>query len=310
MVPPIERDELRRFATFTEGKVSPKDVAKLYARAESLARLPRAVQRWIATHAGGHADLGFVVEPYALFLAYEITDVEAARALLPPGYTLAPTSMFAGNEPRYAAIVGAFNVHTSVFWGSRVEFYLIAENTRSGMLSWVMCDYESNTINYGPGEGFSGATTSRAVVTTTHRGEVLVDVRSAERANRLTVTAALAGAVSRPLVARLWIEGNLSVDYGGRLMDADSVPFGLVFDPAEMDAALDVGLAAITVEHNSFGAGLLAAEPFEVACFPYAQHFLTSTYPRASPIVDEDGLVEAVRAIAAVADAETDAEAD
>ena len=54
-------------------------------------------------------------------------------------------------------------------------------------------------------------------MTTTHAGEVIVDVRSAERANQLTVTAALPGRRCA-LDARLWIEGNLSVDYGGRLM--------------------------------------------------------------------------------------------
>ncbi len=48
---PVGRAELRRFVTHTEGKVSPKDVGKLYARAESLARLPQAVQRWIVDHA-------------------------------------------------------------------------------------------------------------------------------------------------------------------------------------------------------------------------------------------------------------------
>lgn len=290
---------MRQFVTHTEEKVSPKDVGKLYARAESLARLPRLVQRWIVTHAGGDPYLGFVVEPYALFLAYEITDLAAARLRLPADYALVPTSMFADGEPRYAAILGAFTVHTSVFWGSRVELYLIAEDTRTGMLTWVICDYESNTINYDPGEGFSGATTSRAVVTTTHAGEVIVDVHSAQRANRLTVTATLPGAPMRALDARLWVEGNLSVDYGGRLMDADSVPFGLIFDPGEMAQALDVGLGAVTVEHNTFGDGVLALEPFEVACFPYAQHFITTSYPQASQIVDEQALVEAVRAIAA-----------
>ena len=227
----VHFDDLRRFVVHSEEKVSPKDVAKLYARAESLAKLPMSVQRWIVGHAGGDPYMGFVVEPYCLFLAYEITSIDAARRQLPAGYELVPTSMFADGEPRYCAILGAFNVHASVFWGSRVELYLIAENTRTGMLTWVICDYESNTINYDPGEGFSGATTSRAVITTSHAGDVIVDVRSKERANELSVVAGLPAASMRPLDQRLWIDGNLSVDYGGRLMDADSIPFGLIFDP-------------------------------------------------------------------------------
>ncbi len=291
--------ELRRFVTLTERKVSPKEVAKLYARAEMLAKLPLALQRWIVGRAGGDPDMGFVVEPYCFFLAYEIDDMAAARALLPPGYELVPTSMFADGQPRYGAILGAFNLHASVFWGGRLELYLIAENTETGMLTWVIVDYESNTINYDPGQGFSGATTSHSVITTTHAGDVLVDVQSKERPNRLSVTAALPGAPMRPLDQRLWVDGNLSVDYGGRLMDDASDPFGLVFDPGEMAQALQVPLEAVAVEANTFGAGFLAPEPFEAACFPYAQHFLTSSYPKANPIRDEEALVDAVRDYAA-----------
>jgi hypothetical protein len=298
----VEPSHLRRFVAHTEQKVAPRDVAKLYPRAEMLAKLPLSVQRWIVAHAGGDPYMGFVVEPYCLFLAHEIHDLAAARLQLPADYELVPTTMFAGGAPRHCAILGAFTVHTSVFWGSRVEMYLIAENTRTGMLTWVICDYESNTINYDPGQGFSGSTTQRSVITTTHAGDVIVDVQSRERPNHLAVTAALPGAPMRPLDQRLWIDGNLSVDYGGRLMDADSVPFGLIFDPGEMEQALDIPLDAVIVEQNTFGAGILAPQPFEVAVFPYAQHFLTTSYPQPSTIHDHAGLEDAVRAFAVAAD--------
>jgi hypothetical protein len=297
----VEPSNLRRFVTHTEKKVSPREVAKLYSRAEQLAKLPLPVQRWIVSHAGGDPYVGFVVEPYCLFLAYEITDLAAAGALLPPGYELVPTTMFAGAEPRHCAILGAFNVHSSVFWGSRVELYLIAENTRTGMLTWVICDYESNTISYDPGQGFSGATASHAVITTSHAGDVIVDVQSKVGPNQLVVTAPLPGASMRPLDQRLWIDGNLSVDYGGHHMDAESVPFGLIFDPGEMEQALQIPVDAVTVDTNTFGAGFCADEPFEVACFPYAQHFLTTSYPQASQIVDQAGLVDAVHSHAGAA---------
>lgn len=297
----VDPSHLRRFVTHTERKVSPREVAKLYSRAEQLAKLPLPVQRWIVSHAGGDPYVGFVVEPYCLFLAYEIQNVPAAQAQLPPGYELVPTTMFAGEDPRYCAILGAFTVHSSVFWGSRVELYLIAENTRTGMLTWVICDYESNTISYDPGQGFSGATTSHAVITTSHAGDVIVDVQSKAGTNQLVVTAPLPGASMRALDQRLWIDGNLSVDYGGHLMDAESVPFGLIFDPGEMEQALQIPVDAVTVEANTFGAGFCAGEPFEIACFPYAQHFLTTSYPQASQIVDQAGLVDAVHAHAAAA---------
>ncbi|GAA1469147.1 hypothetical protein [Microbacterium thalassium] len=299
MGPGIDASALRRFIAHTEAKVSPKDVAGLYGRAEMLARMPMRLQEWIVSHAGARGEeyMGFVVEPYAFFLAYEVVDPDAAARLLPPGYRLVPAAMFAGETPRLCAILGAFNVHASVFWGARVELYLIAENTRTGMMTWVICDYESNTINYDPGEGFSGATADRAVITTSHTGEVIVDVRSDHRPNRLEVTASLPAGATRALDQRLWIEGNLSVDYGGRLMHEGSEPFGLIFDPGEMARALHVPLEAVEVARNTFGAAFRADEPFEAACFPYAQHFLTTSYPRASAIHDEHALVDAVRAL-------------
>ena len=291
----MDKLDLHRYIKKTETLISPKAVGGLYQRAEMLGRLPTGVQRWVVGRAGGEDQyIGFVVEPYAFFLSYEITDVEAAKRQLPPDYELVPTAMFEGTEPRYVGILAAFNIHTSVFWGNRVELYLIAENKRTGMLSWVICDYETNTISYDPGQGFSGSSTSRAVITTSHSGDVIVDVAGADGRNAISAVANLDGASMRPLEQRLWLEGNLSVDYGGRLMDPDSVPFGLVFDPGEVERALEIAPEALEVEANSFGAGYLADEPFEACVFPFAQHFQTTSFPSASPITDRAGLEQAV----------------
>lgn len=296
MPSPIDTSDSRRFVALTEEMISPKDVGKLYQRAEMLARLPIPAQQWIVARAGGDPTIGFVVEPYCFFLTHEIVDEAAATALLPPDYELVPSAIFADTTPRPCGIIGAFNVHTSVFWGSRVELYVIARNKRTGMVSWIICDYESNTISYDPGQGFSGATTSRSVITTSHRGEVIIDVASNERPNRLSCVADLQKASMQALDQPLWIEGNLSVDYGGRLLEPDSVPFGLIFDPGEMERALQIPLEAVTIEANTFGAGFLSPEPLEAACFPYAQHFLTTSFPEESPIRDREGLEAALEA--------------
>ena len=287
----MDKLELHRYIKRTETLISPKAVGGLYGRAEMLGRLPAGVQKWVVGRAGAKDQyIGFVVEPYAFFLSYEITDVDAAKAQLPPDYELIPTSMFEGTEPRFMGIIAAFNIHTSVFWGSRVELYVIAQNQRTGMLSWVICDYESNTISYDPGQGFSGSSTSRSVVTTSHAGEVIVDVASLDGRNAIAAVADLDGATMRPLDQRLWLEGNLSVDYGGRLMDPKSVPFGLVFDPGEVERALEIAPAALEVEANTFGAEYLADEPLEACVFPFAQHFQTTSFPTASPITDRESL--------------------
>lgn len=90
---------------------------------------------------------------------------------------------------------------------------------------------------------------------------------------------------------RLWVEGNLSVDYGGELGVPGSQPFGLVFDPAEVAAAWRVDPTALSLSENTVAAQLRAAEPCEVACFPFAQHYLTSSFPTGAPIRDRAGLL-------------------
>ncbi len=294
----VNREQLQAFVKNTEKKVLPGTVGPLHNRAEMLAKLPLRVQKFIIEQ-GSKRDpsIGFIVEPYSFFLAYEIDDEAAARGLLPPGYELTPTSMFDGTEPRHAAILGMFNVHTSVFWGSRVELYVIAENTRTGMLSWIICGYESNTISYDPGTGFSGPSTSHSVVTTSHLGEVVIDVESAESANRIALTADITAGATTPLDQRLWVEGNLSVGYGSDLEDADAdIPFALVFDPAEMREALEIPLDNVAIEHNTFGSSMVAPEPFEACCFPYAQHFLTTSFPKESALANRADLEAAVAA--------------
>ncbi len=292
----MDRSEFIRFTKSTEQLVSPRTVGGLYQRAEMLGKLPAGLQRRIVKRAGSDDRfIGFIVEPYSFFLAYEIDDLAAASAQLPPGYELVPTAMFEGTEARPSGIVAAFNVHTSVFWGSRVELYLIAENQATGLLSWVIVDYESNTISYDPGQGFSGSSTSHSVVTTTYAGDVVVDVKSERGRNHIAAVAGLDAASMRPLEQRLWLEGNLSVDYGGRLLDKGSVPFGLLFEPGEVERALQLPLASVDIEQNTFGDRYLADTPFEAACFPYAQHFQTTSFPTATRVADRASLERAVR---------------
>ena len=119
----MDRTELHHFIKNTEKLVTPKAVGKLYGRAEMLGKLPVGVQKWVVNRAGGDDPyIGFVVEPYSFFLAYEIADEAEAQRQLPADYELVPTAIFEGTQARPSGIIAAFNIHTSVFWGSRVEF--------------------------------------------------------------------------------------------------------------------------------------------------------------------------------------------
>ncbi len=289
--------DLRRYIKLTENLVIPAKVASITQGSAMLRKLPLRLQRYIVNRgARTNPYMSFVVEPYSVFLAFEITDTEAAEKILPPNYSLKPSAMFNDTSKRPCAIISAFNVHTSVFWGSRIEFYLIAENQKTGLLSWIITKYESNTHSYDPSKGFIGPSTSHSVVTTSYLGEIIVDIASAKSNNRLTLTADLKNSVLTLLDKRLWVEGNLSVDYGGELQQSTK-PFSLVFDPKEMEQALKLQLNKISLCTNTFGANILNPMPFEVACFPYAQHFVTTSVPTATSMRTAEDLEQAVNTI-------------
>ena len=290
----MKANDLLRYIKATENMVVPAKVAFTTQGSSILRKLPLKLQRYIVNRgARTNPYMSFIVEPYCTFLAFEIVDTEAAERMLPPDYRLLPTAMFRETLKRPCAIISAFNVHTSVFWGDRVEFYLIAENRKTGFLSWIITEYESNTHSYDPGKGLIGPSTSRSVVTTSYRGEIIIDVTSARSENSLTLTAYLKNGVLTELDERLWIEGNLSVDYGGDLQQYTK-PFSLIFDPQEMTKALKIPLDDISLCTNTFGASILNPMPFEIACFPYAQHFVTTIVPRSTTLRTAEDLEQAV----------------
>jgi hypothetical protein len=293
----MKANDLRRFIKTTEKMVVPSKVASTTQGSAMLRKLPLRFQRYIVNRgARTNPYMSFIVEPYAVFLAFQVTDAEAAERLLPTNYSLSPSAMFSDTDKRKCAIVSAFNVHTSVFWGSRVEFYLIAENCKTGLLSWIIIEYESNTHSYDPKQGFVSPSTSHSVVTTSYLGEIIIDVISTRSQNGLVLIADLKNGIFKKLDQRLWVEGNLSVDYGGELQQCTK-PFSLVFDPTEMAQALRIPIDNISLCTNTFGAGLLDPMPFEVACFPYAQHFVTTSVPTATSMRTAEDLEKAVNEI-------------
>jgi len=293
----MQSKDLRRFIKTTEKMIVPAKVASTTQGSALLRKLPLRLQKYIVKRgARNNPYMSFVVEPYPVFLAFEVTDIEAAEQFLPPNYSLFPSAMFSDTPKRPFAIISAFNVHTNVFWGSRVEFYLIAENCKTGLLSWIIAKYESNTHSYDPSQGFIGPSTSHSVITTSYRGEIIVDVSSAKSNNSLMLVAALKNGIITELDQHLWVEGNLSVDYGGELQQCTK-PFSLVFDPKEMSQALKIPLKDIVLCTNTFGDRALDPMPFEVACFPYAQHFVTTSVPTATSMRTAEDLEKAVNEI-------------
>lgn len=289
-------EEKTAYTKRTENMVRPEEVGIISTFGSMLGAAPVGLQKAIMERSmKANPHMGFVVEPYAFFLCHEITDLEAAQKLVPAHHKIIPTRIFADDEPRPYVIFGAFTVHTSAFWGSRIEMYVITENTETGLLSWVIADYDTNTLSFDPGQGFVDGNALNSVVTTTWRGTVLVDMESPTR--RIAAEADLGAGIATPLDQRLWLEGNLSVAYGGELDDGRSASFGLVFEPGEMVQALRIPKDAVRLDEITWHPGLFAPEPAQVVCFPYAQHFITSGIPTDTGVRTEEQLLEAVATI-------------
>lgn len=62
-------------------------------------------------------------------------------------------------------------------------------------------------------------------------------------------------------------------------MEPSAEPFGLVFDPAEVEQALDLPSDAVTVDLSTFGAGILA----DTLSRPHDSRPLSTSSPPATP---------------------------
>lgn len=240
--------------------------------------------------------MGFVVEPYSYFLCYEIEDLEQAKSFLPDGFELVKTKIFDDDEPKYYGIFGCFNAHTSGFWGLRVEFYIIARDLSTGLVSWIIMDYDTNTITYDPKNGLSDPNASGSIITIDYDGIVTVDVNN-DRGRHLVFDSDIKQGVMKALDKTLWIEGNLSVAYGKYKSIDDPGVFSLIFDSLEFEKALRIPKDAFNLDVNNWFPGLFKEEPSELLCFPYAQHFLSDSPGHASLIQTETQLEEAYKGI-------------
>ena len=203
------------YAKGVERLVDPMEVGKVTYMQTKLRRLPVWMQRKTVSSATKKADkMPFVVEPYCSFMFYEITEPGKMQKFLPEGFVPAKAAVFEGDAPKYYGIVTMFRVHSSVFWGVRTEFYLVAENADTGLLSWIICDYISDTISYDAKHGLKSPDASRAVMTTTCEGDFVCDMMDETRKKYARCEMNLEDAKMRKLDSRLWIEGNTSIAYG------------------------------------------------------------------------------------------------
>lgn len=285
------------FVKGVERLVDPVEVGTLHFIEGFTKKIPKNIQEKMVEKSGETTPyMGFVVEPYSYFLCYELKDLEKAASLLPEGFRLIKTSIFNEDEPKYYGIFGCFNAHTSGFWGLRVEFYVIAEDIKTGLMSWIIIDYDTNTITYDPKNGFTDPNATGSLITTDYEGYLHLDVKN-DKGRALALSSDLNQGKMTNLYDRLWVEGNLSIAYGRDKINTNSGQFSLIFNPKEFEKALRMPKGSYHIEVNNWYPGLFNDSPSEVACFPYAQHFLSDSPGHASLLYDEKQLNEKINTV-------------
>ncbi|MBN2619007.1 MAG: hypothetical protein JXR64_11910 [Spirochaetales bacterium] len=287
----MNKTENMDFIIKTESLVKPQDVTAISFLGDFNKLLPKKSQDKIMKKGSKLIEyMGFIVEPYAFFIAYEIKDKEKAQEYLPQDYELVETSIFEGGEKKNLLIVSAFTARTSAFIGTRLEFYLIAKNINTGITSWIIADYETNTNSHDPKNGFCGYSSDSVVFTTTPYGELIADFKS--KNNRIFSSICnIKDGDWEILDQNLWVEGNLSIDYGGVLKDESSENFSLIFDPFLMKEAINIPLDNLNIGANTFFNDIIDPHnPVTCAIFPYSQHFVIKQDLKEGELTKEDQL--------------------
>jgi hypothetical protein len=288
----MDKETNRKFIAKTESLVKPQDVTAISFLGDFNKLFPKKMQEKTMLRGSAHIPyMGFIVDPYCFFLAYRIENRAAAEAMLPRGYELAETSVFKDQAPCPMVIISAFSVRTSAFIGNRLEFYIIARRKDTGRMSWIITDYETNTNSYDPKNCFSGYTSDPAVFTATPYGELLAEFAGKKNGKEYSVSADVEKGEWKDLNETLWVEGNLSIDYGGELKVDSSQPFSLIFDPFLMKKALYLPAAAVAIRKNSYLSGVIdPTGPVCAAVFPYSQHFIIRQDLKGTAIANEADL--------------------
>jgi len=272
----MNKEESRNFIKKTESLVKPLDVTAISFLSSFSKSLPKKTQyKFMQSGKKKVPYMGFIVDPYGLFLSYKITNTSAAQEMLPEGYELAEASLFKQEAKYPMAIASVFTARTSGFIGMRAEFYIIARNKETGMLSWIICDYETNTNSYDPKNGFCGYSCDPAIYTTTYNSELLVEIKNPTNNKEFILSVDLEKDSSRELDESLWIEGNIIVDYGGEVKSDFSEPFSLIFDTDMVKEALEIPIEHVFIKANSYLANIIdPLKPVNALIFPYSQHFI------------------------------------
>ena len=286
----IENEE--KFIKGVERLINPSAVSNLLFF-QNLKRLlpPFLLKRLLFRASKKTPHIGFVIEPYSLFLFFKLKDIEFAKSMLPDRYELSKTRLFADDEPEHYMGIGNLKTRASTFWGTRQEAYLIATDKETGILSFIFIDILSDTIIALPSKGIADPNCKTAIFTTSSRGEVFLDMEERKTGRKLVMTGSIKDGKIRKLDETLWVMGNTSIGHSKRLADGGDQPFAVIFDPAEVEEALDIPPDQIRITENTLFPGLAAPEISKVVCFPFAQHYIADSPGCFTSVKDRNDLI-------------------
>lgn len=280
-----------RFIRQVEGLIDPGEVCDLYFIQRFKKLLPGGLfKKLLVKTSKQFPRIGFVIEPYCLFLFFKMNDLEKARALLPKRYELIKTRITADEEPDHYYGMGIFNTRGSTFWGTRLESYLIAKDRETGLVSWIFIDILSNTLIAQPKDGVADRN-AQALYTTNSKGDMYLDISEDKTGRCLRLKGNVTRGIRKPLDRPLWIGGNTSIAYTEKLAGDDDEPFAVVFDPAEVDTALELPVEDIHITENTIKPDFADAALVKALCFPYAQHYIADSPGCRTIVKDEEDLV-------------------
>jgi hypothetical protein len=286
----IENED--KFIKGVEHMIQPMKVSNLLFFQNLKGLLPPSLLRRLLYRASRNTPhIGFVIEPYSLFLFFKLRDIDTAKSMLPDRYELAKTRLFADEKPDHYMGIGNLGTRASTFWGTRQESYLIATDRETGLLSFIFIDILSNTIIALPSKGIIDPNCRKALFTTNSKGEVFLDIEEERTQRKFSLTGSIRNGKLRKLDERLWLLGNTSIGYSKVLAKGDDHPFAVIFDPGEVEEALDIPPENIHITENTLFPGLADPKISKVICFPYAQHYIADSPGCTTSVKDRDDLI-------------------
>jgi hypothetical protein len=293
----IQNEE--KFIKGVESLINPMDVSNLLFFQKLKGLLPPQIMKRLLYRASKNTPyIGFVIDPYSLFLFFRLSNIEYAKSLLPERYELAKTRLFTDDEPDYYMGIGNLNTRASTFWGTRQEVYLIATDKKTGLISFIFIDILSNTIIALPTKGIADPNCKKAIFTTNSRGEVFLDIQENKTNRKLSFTGSLKRGKMRMLDQDLWLMGNTSIGHCKKYTKGDDIPFAVIFNPLEVSEALDIPPEDIHITDNTLFPGLAHPEISTVVCFPFSQHYMADSPGCYTSIKDRNELISKYNEIA------------